>query len=256
MQIDFFEEFPNNDSLSKLHLIPFQTNLYIAAKSVKEFLVLKTRIKKFYRNVDEVIYWPILEVSEGYWMSAFSKTSAVKRILNELKNTDNGFSVLWDAELPILRKELSLTQLPNFFTTKKIIQKVLVHKYPNHPIIVTAFHKTGINRLFSSLACTYFPSGGFPYIDMLYTSLLKVKNKSEYLRNVIKRNKNKFQEYSVALGLIGRGVEDFSTPLISPADLKRDLDIVQKEGIKNVVFYRLGGLNKNYLRVFEESASK
>lgn len=252
MQIDFFEEFPNDDSLSKLRIIKFRTNLYIAAKSAKEFLFLKSRIKKSYRNVAGVIYWPILEVNEGYWISAFSKTAAIKRITNELTKTNNGLSALWDAELPILNKKLFLTQLPHFFTNREIIQEILVHKYSNHPIIVTAFHKTGINRFFSSLACTYFHSGSFAYIDMIYTSLLKVKNKSSYLRSIIERNKNKFLEYSVALGLIGRGVEDYSTPLISPADLKRDLDIVQKEGIKNVVLYRLGGLNKNYLRVIEE----
>ncbi|OGM15146.1 hypothetical protein A2V56_00435 [Candidatus Woesebacteria bacterium RBG_19FT_COMBO_42_9] len=256
MQIDFFEEFPNDDSLSKLRIIKFRTNLYVAAKSVKEFLVLKTKIKKFYRNVAEVIYWPILEVNEGYWLSAFSKTLAIKRILNELKNTNEKFSVLWDAELPILAKELFVTQLPNFLRNRKIIKKVTLHQDSNHPLIITAFPKSGINKFFSSLACTYFSSGSFPYIDMLYTSLLRVKDKSRYVRSAIKRNKNKFQEYSVALGLIGRGVEDYSTPLISPLGLKMDLGIAQKEGVKNVVLYRLGGLNKNYLGVLEEFVSK
>ncbi|OGM01886.1 hypothetical protein A2115_00350 [Candidatus Woesebacteria bacterium GWA1_41_8] len=256
MQIDFFEEFPNDDSLSKLRIIKFRTNLYVAAKSVKEFLVLKTRIKNSYRNVAEVIYWLILEADEGYWLSAFSKTSAIKRILNELKNTNEKFSVLWDAELPILAKELFVTQLPNFFVNRNIIQETLFHQNPNHPLIITAFPKSGINKLLSSLACTYFSSGSFPYIDMLYTSLLRIKNKSGYLRSLIKRNKNKFQGYSVALGLIGRGVEDFSTPLISPMNLKMDLSIAQKEGVKNVVLYRLGGLNKNYLGVLEKFVSK
>jgi len=256
MQIDFFEEFPNDDSLSKLRIIKFRTNLYVAAKSVKEFLVLKTKIKKSYRNVAEVIYWPILKVNEGYWLSAFSKTLAIKRILNELKNTNEEFSVLWDAELPILAKELFVTQLPYFFTNRNIIQEALSHQYSNHPFIITAFSKRGLNKFISNLACAYFSSGSFPYIDMLYTSLLNVKNESGYLRSVIKRNKNKFQDYSVALGLIGRGVEDYSTPLISPLGLKEDLGITQKEGVKNIVLYRLGGLNNNYLRVLEEFAGR
>lgn len=256
MQIDFFEEFPNNESLSKLNLISFKTNLYVAAKNAKKFLILKNKIKRSFKNVAEVFYWPILKVDEGYWMSAFSKTTALKRILNEIKNSDEKLSVLWDAELPILRKRLFVTQLHNFFTNRKIIQKTLFQQYPSHLFIVTAFHKSGINKLLSSLACTYFPSGSFPYIDMLYTSLIKVGNKSGYLRSVIRRNKNRFQEYSVALGLIGRGVEDHLTPLISLTDLKRDLDIVEKEGIKNVVLYRLGGLNEDYLKVIEKFAGR
>ena len=256
MQIDFFEEFPNNDSLSKLSLITFRTNLYVAAKSIKDFRVLRSRVKRSYKNVGEVIYWPVLKKDEGYWISAFSKTLAIKRIQNELRDASEKLSVLWDAELPILHKELFLTQLPHFFTNRKIIRETLFRKNTNYSFIVTAFPKSGINRFFSSLACTYFSSGSFPYIDMLYSSLLKKKNKSGYIGSIIKRNKNKFQRYSVALGLIGRGVEDYSTPLISPKDLKRDLDIAQKEQIKNVVLYRLGGLNKNYLRVIEEFAGK
>src|SRR3989344_3998821 len=134
MQIDFFEEFPNDDSLSKLYFIKFRTNLYVAAKSVEEFLVLKTKIKKSYGNVAKVIYWPILEVNEGYWLSAFSKKLVIKRILNELKNTNEKFSVVWDAELPILAKELFVTQLPTFLRNRKIIHKVTLHQDSNHPL--------------------------------------------------------------------------------------------------------------------------
>ena len=39
-------------------------------------------------------------------------------------------------------------------------------------------------------------------------------------------------------------------------NLKMDLSIAQKEGVKNVVLYRLGGLNKNYLGVLEKFVSK
>jgi len=256
MQIDFFEEFPNDESLSKLRLIKFRTNLYVAAKSTKKFLFLKTKIKRSFKNVDEIIYWPVLKIEEGYWMSAFSETKALKRILRELKNTNQGFPILWDAELPILNKKLFITQLPYFFSNRKIITGALFHPYPNHPVIVTAFYKSGAERFLSSVACTYFSSGNFPYIDMLFTSLLKVKDNPGYLRSVIRENKNKFQKYSVALGLIGLGVEDDSSPLVSPMDLKRDIDTVWKEKVDNIVLYRLGGLNKSYLRVLEEFAEE
>ncbi|HBB76884.1 MAG: hypothetical protein A2186_00145 [Candidatus Levybacteria bacterium RIFOXYA1_FULL_41_10] len=252
MQIDFFEEFPSNESLSKLRLIKFRTNLYIAAKNLKEFRYLENRIKESYKNVDKIVYWPILKLDEGYWMSVFSKTSAVKRIQNELRETNQNFRVLWDAELPILNKKLFITQLPHFFTNRKIIQGIL---NKNHSLIVTATPKSGISKLFLYSTCTYFPSGSFHYIDMLYSSLLKVKNKSEYLRGFIKNNKHKFRNYSVALGLIGRGVEDHTIPLISPSQLEKDLTLVQKERIENVILYRLGGLNKEYLRVLEKFAS-
>lgn len=62
---------------------------------------------------------------------------------------------------------------------------------------------------------------------MLYTSLIKSPNKQAYLKNVIKQSMANFREYKVALGLIGRGEGDVSTPLISTSDLRKDLQITK-----------------------------
>ena len=37
IKIEFYEEFPNEENLSKLKLIKFPTKIFIAAKSVNEF---------------------------------------------------------------------------------------------------------------------------------------------------------------------------------------------------------------------------
>lgn len=252
MQISFFEEYPTDDSLSKLKLIPFKTNLYIASHSTSEFLILKKEIKTKYKNVEKIIYWPILKVSEGYWMSAFSKTKAIKRILKELKDSTKNFSVLWDAELPLLNKKLFITEIFHFFENRKIIFNAINNQNIYHPIIVTAFPKNGINKFISNLACASFSSGNFHYIDMLYSSLLKIDDKKKYLLDNIRKSKNKFKEYSVALGLIGRGIEDSTTPLISYNDLWEDLKIAKEERVKEAILYRLGGLNKQYLDILRK----
>ena len=41
MRVSFFEEFPDEQSLSKLKLIRFPTKLYLAANSYKEFSEIK-----------------------------------------------------------------------------------------------------------------------------------------------------------------------------------------------------------------------
>lgn len=250
MQISFFEEYPSSKSLSKLQMIPFSTKLYLAAKSLQEFLTLKAGIKRQYKNVDQVIYWPILDLTEGYWLSAFSTTSALKRVIKEMENTNE--YILWDAELPLLNKKLFLLNLPFIFTNRQLIAGLIKNKEMCQRLIITAFPKTGFKKAISGFLYASFSHGNFSYIDMIYTSLLTVPNKKEYLKKTIEQAKNNFGEYKVALGLIGRGEEDKVTPLIGPNDLKKDLHITQREKVKEVVLYRLGGLNEEYLSVLKQ----
>lgn len=253
MQISFLEEYPTDDNLNKLKLLSFKTNLYLASESVNQFLRLKQKIKKQYENVGEIIYWPILKVSEGYWMSAFSKNNALARVIKEINSDKENFPILWDAELPLLNKRLYFTEIFNFFRNLQIIKKALSDFNENHPIIVAAFPKEGINKFLHYVAATSFYGGRFSYADMIYTSLLKDVNKKEFLKRTVKKSKNKFREYIVSLGLIAGGVEGTAS-LISKEDLLGELDFVEKQGIKEVVIYRLGGLNEGYLSVIKKFA--
>ena len=79
MITSFFEEFPTKENLNKVKLIDFPTKLYLTAPSLKEFNQIKKSIKNKY--IKEFIYWPILERKEGYWISPFSKRTALKRVL-------------------------------------------------------------------------------------------------------------------------------------------------------------------------------
>jgi len=54
MQIEFYEEFPSKENLSKLKLIKFPTKIFIAAKSIKEFKKWENAAK-FYKKHLEVI---------------------------------------------------------------------------------------------------------------------------------------------------------------------------------------------------------
>ena len=55
MKIEFYEEFPNEENLSKLKLIKFPTKIFIAAKSVNEFKKYE-KIAKFYKKNLDVAY--------------------------------------------------------------------------------------------------------------------------------------------------------------------------------------------------------
>jgi len=120
MKISFFEEFPTKQNLSKLKLINFPTKLYLASKSIKEFNKIKTNISN--KNIKEIIYWPILKKEHGYWFSPFTNRQAVKKSLNEIKDTP----VMIDLELPLTKHpSLIFTQLFNFFRNKKLIKNFI-----------------------------------------------------------------------------------------------------------------------------------
>ena len=251
MEISFLEEYPTEENLAKLKLLPFKTSLYLAAESVGQFLELRGRVRRQYKNVFKMVYWPILKVSEGYWISAFSKNAAVKRIIREINSSKEKFPILWDAELPLLNKKLYFTEFLNFFKNRRIIKKILQNSNTNHPIIVAAFPKSGISKFLHYLAGASFYRGNFSYVDMIYTSLLKDIDKKEFLNRTVKNSKGRFKEYIVSLGLIAGGVEG-EAPLISKEDLSRQLDFLEKQGIEEVVIYRLGGLDKEYLGIIEK----
>ena len=119
--ITLLEEFPIEENLSKLELLDFPVNIFVAANNIIEFNKIEEKIKK-YPFVKTVGYWPILSIEDGYWFSAFTKREGIKRIMKELESTNTPFSVLWDAELPHLRKRLFLTEIPKFFSNRKLIR--------------------------------------------------------------------------------------------------------------------------------------
>ena len=122
MQISFFEEFPTKENLEKLKFIDFQVKLYLAAKSLAEFKSIKRSIKN--KHVKEITYWPVLAKKEGYWFSAYSNRSGLRRVLGELKNSK--IAVMLDLELPTSHNIwLYLTQKYNFFGNKRIIREFI-----------------------------------------------------------------------------------------------------------------------------------
>ncbi len=119
MIISFFEEFPTAKNLDKLRFVRWPTKIYLAARSLKEFKRIKSRVKNVY--IKEFVYWPVLGVNEGYWISPFSKRGALKRIFSEIKNKN--VPVMIDAELPTTSNpSLYVTQLFNFLSNKRLIQ--------------------------------------------------------------------------------------------------------------------------------------
>ena len=62
------------------------------------------------------------------------------------------------------------------------------------------------------------------------------------------------EKFSCVLGLLATGIQG-NEPILTSDELDRDLFTVQKEGLKSVLLYRLGGLNNDYLSVIKQHIS-
>lgn len=245
MLISFFEEFPTKTNLDKIKLLNFPTKLYIAAPSLKEFNKLKSQIKsKYVNDVKDFIYWPTLKRKEGYWFSPLSKNSALKRTLNEIPQN---FPTMLDLELPTAHNPLLyLTQLLNFFRNKELITNFI----KNHKHLYTAEYFP-IKIWMKFLALNFNPRiYKNKVIKMLYSSLWPFSK--NFLDKKLKQGKEKFQSNFIpAFGVIATGIGG-NEPLISPKKLERDLTLAKKNKIQEVIIFRLGGLNKSYLKIISK----
>ncbi len=245
MQISFFEEFPTEQDLSKLSLLHFPVNLYLAAPDLPTFLAHQRQLEH-HHNIKDIFYWPVLTDQEGYWLSPFSKRSGLQRIFHELQGKN--IPLLWDAELPRSRLRY-LTGIPFFVSNRFLLQRFL-QNYQGK--IVTAEYSvegTLARRFFQFLGIHFPPQTNKRKLaKMLYSSLHSSRTRSWMERHLHHGQEQYGKRFVVGLGLLAVGVGRHDR-VISPEQLERDLELCQEAGVHEVILFRLGGLNKEYLKV-------
>jgi hypothetical protein len=234
MKIHFFEEFPTKANLKKLNLVTWPCKLFLASESLKKFNNIKIK-----SNIEK-IYWPILKKEEGYWISPFSKHEALKRIFNELTPKTK---VMLDLELPF-RKPSRFLNIIDFFKNKKLIKSVI----NNTKEIYSC--ENAIHLHYKALGIS-FDHKEHPHILMFYSSMLNARHARFFIdHGIIRHLKNKKHVW-IALGTIATGILG-NEPILSPKNLEKDLIEMKKLGIKNIVIFRLAGLNKEYLKIIKK----
>ena len=245
MQISYFEEFSTKNNLNKLKLIKNHTKLYLAASSLEEFSATSKRLDR--SKLKEVVYWPILSKKEGYWISPFSRRSALKRIFLELK--DQTLAVMLDLELPTTKNPwLYFTQFVNFFRNKHLISN-FIEKYAGQIYLAEYYPEGEKKERIMGLLGIHYKNIKVKVIKMFYHSLHDFN--VGFMNRELKRGVEEFGDnYLIAFGTIARGISG-NEPLLKPEQLRQDLELAEKAGVKEVIIFRLGGLNKKYFKVLE-----
>ncbi|MBI2665830.1 hypothetical protein HYX12_04370 [Candidatus Woesearchaeota archaeon] len=243
MIISFFEEFPTKNNLRRLKEVNFPTKLYLAAKSIKEFQKVRKSLPKN-KFLKEVVYWPILKQKEGYWISPFSERKALLRIFTELNEAKHKWSVMLDLELPTRPNIwLYITQFWNFYRNKKLITD-FIKNYPGQ-IYLAEYYPEGKKKeiILKSLGLHYTCKNRFnsiKIIKMCYHSFHTFP-RGFFLKELQRGKKEYRDNFLVALGITATGIYGGKT--LSTEQLKEDVLIAKKTGLKEVIIYRLGGGN-------------
>lgn len=230
--------------------------LYIAASSIAEFNGHRKRIRNCIKNINnirediknmQIVWWPVLSKEEGYWLSPFCNNAALQKIIYYAKNAD----VMWDAELPF-RRSLIIKNIIWFFKNKKLILNFFrLHK--GNIYVSEYYEQDPVFEVLFRFLCLSFNPRKYRHtiIKMMYVSL---RNFSRvWLRYNISRGVHKFGErFHVGLGCIGKGISK-DERILKPEDLKKEILLCKNIGVAEVVLYRLGGLNKEYISAINDA---
>lgn len=246
MQISFFEEFPSEQNLKKLDSLSTPTKLYIAAESVREFKRITSKIKN--KRIEQFIYWPLLQQKEGYWISPFSEKKALIRIFKELEREK--IPVMLDLELPTMQNPcLYLTELPNFWRNKRLIQR-FVQNYPRDIYLAEYYPEGKRSEQMLTALGLHYTSPKVKIIKMLYRSMHHFSD--DFLRKELEKGRKEYgSNFIPSFGVIAPGIMG-KEPVLSPEQLGKDLQIAKRAGIKEVILFRLGGLDEKYGKVVKK----
>ncbi|MDI6737192.1 MAG: hypothetical protein QME12_01610 [Nanoarchaeota archaeon] len=254
-QISFFEEFPNSTTFEKVDLIDFDTKIYLAAKNLSEFETYETWLKVANPRVRDVVYWPVLEKEEGYWISPWAASEGLERVLGEIESRPGKrqISVMLDLEPSLKRSRL--LHFKDFKRNKDYVSK-FVKDAPSMNINVYTVEKSYVPEfILEPLGLSYNPEEyGNKKMKMFYSSFRRAVMPDFIVNSLFERKARQYKEKNIIMGLgcIIGGIHG-TEPVNNPEILKYELEIANSLGLEEVVIFRLNGLNNEYLEALSKS---
>lgn len=247
LEINFFEEFPEEGELQRAELVDFRSTVFIAASSVDAYDEYKAELADINPEL-EPGYWPVLENS--YWISPFADTDELTELFEEIRSFED--PVCLDLELPLLEPSLFFQNISRVRTNKTLISnfiqetetEIVTAEYPPAPILSSLYGALGISyesEQFGHTRCL-----------MYYTSMVP-DAVDRRLATYVERTARTDADVAVGLGTIASGVLGDES-ILTPEGLEQDLQRMVDADIEAVSIFRLGGLDEEYVDVLGQFA--
>ncbi len=253
-RIIFWSEFPKKVNWNKikeeLENDKKRIEVYIAARSKKEFLFWKRKINSRYIKIGA---WPVLSKERGYWFSGFTDKKDIDK-LDEFK----GINFKLDIEPPLPKFKYNFFKILFFYLIPYFVKRAKNSWYLENKIeklskkseiILSGFtFPRFITKRFGDLE-----SKGNNYKNYIcYTTLGPRPLMKFYYRLFIKNKTN--DKTMFAIGCLDKGIFGNEPIYKDISGFKEDILMLKNLGVNNIVIYSLEGLTKkkdmkNWLKV-------
>lgn len=249
-QISFFEEFPNATTFEKIALVDFDTKIYLAAKNLSEFETYETWLKVANPHVKDVVYWPVLEKGEGYWISPWAEPSALERVLGEVeqRNDKKPLGVMLDLEPSLKRSRLF--SFKDFRRNKDYVSEFVSNAGSENITVYTVEKSYVPEFILEPLGLSFNPAEyGNKQMKMFYSSFRRAVLPDFIVNNFFERKARQYKERNIIMGLgcIIGGIHE-TEPVNNPDILKYEIETAKAIGLEEIVIFRLNGLSDEYLK--------
>ena len=166
--------------------------------------------------------------------------------------------VLIDLEVSYRYPLLYARNLHNYFKNRRLIEQILSLENVR---CVSAEDPWAVGALgvFARILGVSYPKlmhgnrGIMFYSSLLNRSIFRYLNNRKRFCKALAKDLARDPNISVAVGTIAVGARG-NEPILTPAELEKDLSALQELGVKEVTVFRLGGLTAEYVRVLERFA--
>jgi len=241
MRVLFWCEFPEKTDWKAINeLIDFKTEIYIAAKTRKEYEKWKKKVRN--KNI-KTGAWPTLSEEEGYWFSGHTRKEGIDK-LKEFNKLD----IKLDIEPPFPGRRLNLITMLSAYFIPHIAKKGKNNKYLEEAIgkhkgrvIISGFPLPGwITRRFGDITelCDNMEKNFISYTTLTPRKITRI-----YLKLFARNAARKYGKKAMfGIGCVGKGIFGNEKTYENIEQFKQDVKMIREAGAKSIVIFTIEGI--------------
>jgi hypothetical protein len=238
LTLSFCEEYPTERNLDRARLIPFPATVFLAAESLPAYEDARDRLASVNPQL-RAAWWPVPRRARA--LSAICEPSEIRPLSDALRVLQPGV-VLLDLELPVWDRRRLIGRLTGLSEGRRAIDGLFSTALERHEVWTAEWPPFAPAAVRRALRLSLPQASRRVY--MLYSSMLPGRWRQLLIRRM--RRLLASPRAGIGVGVLATGVTG-REPLLSPAELTRDLLEAGRLGASTVMIYRLGGVEERHV---------